>query len=63
MSKPLFCPQCGKESLNLEPFEGEYDGGYDCYCLTCEWSGDILPDDEADIFGQPALPGKRKGGN
>ena len=24
------------------------DGGWDCSCDACKWSGDILPDDEAE---------------
>lgn len=52
MSRPNHCPNCG------EALEGEFtanaiivlyrhgDGGYDCSCGACGWTGDILPDDE-----------------
>lgn len=46
MTKPNYCPNCGKEMddcVGIEDHIGR--GGYDCYC-KCEWSGNIFPDDE-----------------
>lgn len=51
MSRPNHCPNCGAA------LEGRYaavailddrsgDGGWDASCRTCEWSGDVFPDDE-----------------
>ncbi len=48
---PRHCPWCGSlfvecesvavvEGININ--NGEIS--YDCYCATCEWSGDIRPD-------------------
>ena len=53
MSRPSFCPNCGAALSSDEgtvavpitdPETG--DGGYDCYCPACDWSGDVYPDDE-----------------
>ncbi len=57
MSRPAYCPGCGSTLPGDErtavpisdPESG--DGGYDCYCEACGWSGDILPDDEQGIYG------------
>lgn len=56
MSRPAYCPGCGSTLPGdertampiLEPESG--DGGYDCYCGACGWSGDIYPDDEQGIY-------------
>ena len=52
MARPLFCPNCGK-SLPKGPHGAQGftntmtgDGGWDCFCAACKWSGDILPDSE-----------------
>lgn len=52
MSRPYFCPNCGtalrpdeRPAVPIsDPETG--DGGYDCYCVACGWSGDVYPDDE-----------------
>lgn len=51
MSKPKHCPNCGAAHVSAVAFERTYpnvrgETGYDCYCAQCEWSGDIMPDDE-----------------
>ena len=51
MSKLRFCPNCGaaleSENAALEIYDDRSgDGGYDCYCQSCEWSGDVWPDEE-----------------
>ena len=33
-------------SESTVPTPIEIEGGWDCYCALCEWSGDILPDEE-----------------
>jgi len=59
---PKFCPNCGKElpprqafvripfwldSDRKETKENPYRGiGYDIECPSCDWSGDIIPDDD-----------------
>ena len=53
MSRPNFCPHCGHKlpdgAHGAQGFtQGRTgDGGWDCYCDICGWSGDILPDEEA----------------
>lgn len=50
-NRPRFCPACGA-ALEGETAavaiidEGSGDGGYDCYCEACGWSGDVFPDAE-----------------
>jgi hypothetical protein len=51
MSRPSFCPGCGAVLTDETAAVGVLDdrtgnGGYDCYCGTCGWSADVLPDDE-----------------
>lgn len=29
-----------EDVVDRQPF----DGGWDCYCIVCGWSGDVLPD-------------------
>ena len=53
MSEPKFCPNCGaplpEGPHGRQPFGAEAgDGGWDCFCDICKWSGDIMPDDEAE---------------
>jgi hypothetical protein len=59
VSRPLFCPNCAAAlptderanaavpiySANTNANTG--DGGYDCYCESCGWSGDIYPEELA----------------
>ena len=60
MSRPVFCPNCGKKLPDgphgaqgvTNTVSGR--GGWDCYCETCKWSGDIMPDSEAKPFGEKA---------
>jgi len=46
--EPKYCSNCGYRIndnmaiYNIDKF-GEYGWGYDSYCKTCGWSGDILP--------------------
>lgn len=53
MTRPRYCPNCAKalsdESHNTQAFSSGEDGGWDCYCDACEWSGDIFPDDEREF--------------
>jgi hypothetical protein len=55
VSRPSFCPHCGAalspEERSAVPIydPATGDGGYDCYCDTCGWSGDVYPDDEQGI--------------
>jgi len=62
---PKHCPQCGSGNTNYVelwaksqwmcdtknpdwiPFQGI---GYDTYCYDCEWSGDIEPDEDMNIY-------------
>ena len=56
MPRPSFCPNCGKPlpagPQGAQPFSEDVTGiegrGWDCYCDACTWSGDIMPDNEAD---------------
>lgn len=32
-------------SLDRAELEPEITWGWDCYCVACEWSGDIRPDE------------------
>ncbi len=59
---PHYCPNCGQGLINSmnasfwrdsgrastteEPFKGV---GYDCYCETCHWVGDIFPCEDSQI--------------
>ena len=50
-SQPKFCPACGAalegETATVAIIdERSGDGGYDCYCEACGWSGDMFPDAE-----------------
>lgn len=45
MDKPNFCPNCGHTLPEGDHGAQSLVGGYDCYCDTCGWSGDINPDD------------------
>lgn len=52
---PKFCPDCGAALTADNAVVGVIDdrsgdGGYDCYCEVCGWSGDISPDDEHGRF-------------
>lgn len=62
MARPNFCPNCGgrlpegphgAQAFSVYPTGV---GGWDCYCDGSQWSGDILPDDEAEkgASAQPA---------
>lgn len=54
MTRPNYCPRCGEPLPDgphgAQPFkvsmDAGADGGWDCYCEVCKWSGDIMPDDE-----------------
>ena len=51
MSRPGFCPNCGAALIGENAAVGilddsSGDGGWDCSCRTCGWSGDVYPDDE-----------------
>ena len=56
MTHPMYCPNCGvllpAGGQGAQPFtrtekgEGTIEKGWDCYCATCKWSGDIYPDEE-----------------
>mgnify|MGYP001618310517 CR=1 FL=1 len=54
MARPGFCPNCGKllplGPHGAQPFSADEAGiegrGWDCYCKSCKWSGDIMPDNE-----------------
>ena len=51
MARPNFCPNCGGKLPDgphgAQPYSDEEgNGGWDCYCEACEWSGDIEPDEE-----------------
>lgn len=51
---PKFCPDCGAALTGETAVVGiiedrSRDGGYDCYCASCEWSGDIWPDNEQGL--------------
>lgn len=59
--KPIFCPNCGKKRLDAVEYwiysdwpetpEKPYHGiGYDVYCKSCEWSGNIEPDEDSEII-------------
>lgn len=56
MSRPSFCPNCGAalpdDDRAAVPIGDPktVDGGYECYCGACGWPGDILPDDEQEIY-------------
>lgn len=62
MSRPLFCPNCGAslpegphgaQPFHLADEDGSCDcGGWDCFCDNCQWSGDIMPDDEDELVPQ-----------
>lgn len=64
MSRPNYCPNCAAPlppgSHGAQGFSkteaGESEGGWDCYCDACKWSGDIMPDDEtgASVEAQDA---------
>lgn len=70
---PRFCPGCGAELRDTdktravvavgEPTDGkaelepEHPWGWDCYCASCDWSGDISPD---EVFDDPPPKAKRK---
>ena len=53
--KPKYCPSCGKPiddcvGIYARDREGlEENGGHDCWCEHCKWSGDILPDSLVDL--------------
>lgn len=52
---PKFCPDCGAaltdDTAAVGIFDGHTgDGGYDVYCETCGWSGDVFPDDEQGMY-------------
>ena len=55
MSRPYFCPNCGaalspEERAAVKIYDpGTGNGGYDCYCDACTWSGDVYPDSEQGI--------------
>ena len=50
--RPNYCPQCGgalpEGPHGAQGFEDTVanEGGWDCYCAACSWSGDIMPDAE-----------------
>jgi hypothetical protein len=48
MRRPSYCPSCGSPLPGDEASKTlvEIEGGYDCYCPCCRWSGDIMPDEE-----------------
>lgn len=49
MRRPIYCPSCGRsfpEEDASKPLV-EIEGGYDCYCPRCWWSGDVMPDEES----------------
>lgn len=51
MSRPGFCPNCaaaltGETAAVAILDDSTGDGGYDCSCASCGWSGDVYPDDE-----------------
>lgn len=75
---PKYCPNCGKQlqekevrvvfwadSSRKETPKDPYKGlGYDTYCPNCEWSGDIIPDEDRNIVHNIDKNGKcytRKG--
>ena len=62
MSKPNHCPNCGAGFVGEFAAVGIYDdrsgdGGYDCSCRSCDWTGDVFPDDEQGRFGKEAGAG------
>lgn len=67
MSRPNHCPNCGKALPEGNQYampiisEGSHasDGGYDVYCPSCRWSGDIMPDAEQGVH--PGTGSRRAG--
>lgn len=58
-NKPIFCQTVVKSEKGLDAvstFEigrDEITIVYDCYCKKCEWSGEISPDNLANIEFEP----------
>ena len=51
---PRMCPECAYSPLDVIVCSNNNgDAVYDCYCKSCEWSGDILPDKDSGIFLVP----------
>lgn len=65
--EPKFCPNCGK-NFNQDSLVKSFTGltlhhnkkdeitvpvkGWGIECFNCDWSGEILPDDEQTIFNK-----------
>lgn len=54
-NRPKFCPNCGAK---IKDYQAEVDvirkeGGFDCLCKKCGWSGEINPDSLTDLEGAP----------
>ena len=59
--KPKFCPNCAAQFLHtmeIETTDPEPESGWDCFCRTCYWSGDIYPDYQ-EVHPRPWKPGQR----
>lgn len=50
VAPPKFCPSCGlaldgdRAVVECESMDARIV--FDCYCSSCEWSGDISPDEK-----------------
>lgn len=70
---PKYCPECGSkipqttwhrasfwaDSSRKETYENPFRGiGYDVYCPSCDWSGDIIPDEDGDKIHNIGKDGK-----
>ena len=52
LREPQFCPSCAaplREGPRVRRLWHDTDDvtGWDCHCSACGWSGDIIPDEEA----------------
>lgn len=55
MNRLGFCPTCGaalegETSAVAILDDSTGNGGWDCSCESCGWSGDVWPDDEQGRF-------------
>lgn len=51
MTKPIYCPNCGKVFVgdNSVVCSIAFFDEYICICIFCYWSGYIRPDDENSL--------------